>query len=214
MLNGALIDRLCKEKKWFTQGTVDQYNKMLDKAEEGFSVTEIASMICLCSDIDDINLIESEIEDEVYKEVCSEMKELGYLTNLSVYEANIFNTKLCNKIRMSLVFEKDLNITGRFLLVNDNDCINLKSSHREGDLVRFRLRGSTVDFDSVESDILESRRVMLNLATMIRIGLEDVSSEMEVKVTGVEFSATREGYTGFVLGDTVDRTIKVRIIII
>lgn len=51
------IVNLCIENDWFTCGSVNQYEKMLDFAEGGGSIHEVALIIWVCSQdvvIDDI----------------------------------------------------------------------------------------------------------------------------------------------------------------
>lgn len=51
------VDNLCRENDWFTCGNEYHYQKMLDLAESGNSIHEMAFIIYLCSQgvaIDDI----------------------------------------------------------------------------------------------------------------------------------------------------------------
>ena len=44
------LRELCIENNWFTCGTIDQYEKLFELNREGIAITEIATIIWICSD--------------------------------------------------------------------------------------------------------------------------------------------------------------------
>lgn len=52
MLSREKVYRLCNENQWFTCGSCKQYDKLFLMVEKQAPITEIATVIWLCSDDD------------------------------------------------------------------------------------------------------------------------------------------------------------------
>ena len=44
------LRRICIENKWFTAGTIEQYDKLFEANRMGLSIEHLATIIWVCSD--------------------------------------------------------------------------------------------------------------------------------------------------------------------
>ena len=54
---------LCNEKRYFTCGSSNQYQKMFDMAEQGATAHDVALVIWICSDNKELKVIENEVKE-------------------------------------------------------------------------------------------------------------------------------------------------------
>lgn len=62
-LTGADIHRLCTSNNWFTCGGNQQYESVMQAADDGMDTHDIAVAIWICSDAIDLENIEGKIKD-------------------------------------------------------------------------------------------------------------------------------------------------------
>ena len=199
MITKELITELCEENIWFTKGTKEQFERLLDRAEQGYSVTELAAMIEICSDSDvTVEDINDEIEKRVFELVAEQYKD-HYLNVIDLIDSMSINIRLCNKIRIFLDLEETLQVTGRVILTDDNGNITLKSG--DSCLIKFRIVYDHIEEDSIKSDLISSTRARYNLALIIKAGIEDIKIHMGTNIRSIDFSAVRPGYGGVLIGD-------------
>lgn len=73
-INNNTLYRLCNENNYFTCGTNEQYDKLLELNNQNIGTKELASIIWICSDNksrnDIINeLIKARLEDIIYDRI-------------------------------------------------------------------------------------------------------------------------------------------------
>ena len=50
MITATALRSLCIKNEWFTHGSNYQYGKLFDRAREGASIEELATIIWICSE--------------------------------------------------------------------------------------------------------------------------------------------------------------------
>ena len=62
-LDSSELRTLCIREKWFTCGTIRQYERLFERNKQGASISELSTIIWICSD----NIPKEEIYNKLFK---------------------------------------------------------------------------------------------------------------------------------------------------
>ena len=190
--NSTMLDNLCKEENWFTKGTAEQYKRVLDMVDEGYTARDISPMIAICSEPTvDIDTVEDKIVKRVRKNLLDANGDV-YLTGLLSTEVFRFNKFFCEGINVSAW---TLHLTGRIIITINEEEISM-CDDKGTCILRFKTKEPKSGKRIYYSDVTKSRVIKKVVADEILGSIKRIKEEFYMELKSVEFSAKRYSSRG------------------